>query len=76
MLDGESNLIREAALKDMRKTKLHVNIYAHDCSCKVKKAFEGKYCNRCLLDGYHASTHKCKLQSVKYRANMISQASI
>ena len=32
---------------------MHVNIYAHDCACKVKTRFEGVYCKKCLLDGYH-----------------------
>ena len=74
MLDGESNFVKEEAIKDLTQEGMSINIYAHDCACVVKKRFEGIYCKKCMLDGYHGSRHKCKLKTVKYRASMNSQA--
>ena len=74
MLDGESHFIRREAIKDLRSSKIWVGVYCHDCACRVKKEFEGKYCKQCLLDGFHGDKHKCGLKSVKHTPQRNSQA--
>ena len=74
MLDGESTAIEETALKDVTGKGIKINRYVHDVSCKVKAKFEGKYCRKCLLDGYHGGRHKCGLKSMKHLKGKNSQA--
>ena len=66
MLNNENTEIKELCVKDLRTARAKINKYCHDCACVVKNKFEGKYCNKCYLDGYHAAKHKCNLPSLKY----------
>ena len=74
MLDGESTMVKEVAVKDLLRRKLKIGIYCHDCACRLKARFEGRFCDKCKLDGYHAKKHKCGLPAVVHRRNMNSQA--
>jgi hypothetical protein len=65
MLSTENNEYREECAKACKKNKIKFDGYAHDCGCKIKAWFEGKYCTKCYLDGYHAKKHKCKMKAFK-----------
>ena len=36
-----------------------VGVLRHDCPCQFPTHVEGIYCDRCLLDAWHAKRHKC-----------------
>ena len=74
MLDAENTATKTFALKDMRKSRLKVGKYCHDCACVVRTHFEGDLCTLCYLDGYHADGHKCGMRSLKHHATLNSQA--
>ncbi len=74
MLNSENTATKTLALKDMRKSRVRVGKYAHDCACVVRKRFEGIWCTKCYLDGYHGDSHTCGLPSLKHRRTLNSQA--
>ena len=74
MLNGECTEYKKAALEDMRSSRMRVGKYAHDCSCVVRKHFEGGLVSKCYLDGYHAKAHKCNTPSLEHHRTLNSQA--
>lgn len=65
MPDGETNLVKRCAAKDLKDSKIKVGIMAHDCACVIKREFEGVYCEKALLDCFH-NKHKCGLAQVTH----------
>ena len=57
MLNGECRTYKVAAAQEV-SAHAKIGIYCHDCSCRLTE-FEGTYCNRVLLDSWHAKSHKC-----------------
>ena len=53
MLNAECHAYKEESIRKLAAT-LDIGTYYHDCACRVAAHFEGKYCNRCLLDSFHA----------------------
>ena len=53
MLHNVNKSVKEHAIRDMRSHGFRVGIYVHHCSCQLKTAWEGLYCDTCLLDGFH-----------------------
>ena len=74
MLNGENTAYKRLCLQDMKKSKMHVGKYAHDCSCVVATHFEGGLCDKCYLDGHHSKKHKCNTPAIIYKKTLNSQA--
>ena len=47
MLNTECHDYKIRCLKDMRRAKMHVNNYAHDCACRLKNHVEGTLVKKC-----------------------------
>jgi hypothetical protein len=74
MLNGENSSYKRACLQDMRRSGVKVGKYAHDCSCVVRKHFEGTLCDKCYLDGYHSKKHKCDCPAIEHKKTLNTQA--
>ena len=74
MMNGECTPYGQACLEDMKKSKILVRKYAHDCACVVKDHFEGKLCKKVYLDGLHSKTHKCNTPAIIHNKALNSQA--
>ena len=73
LLDNESKRSKVYAIKDMKASGFRVGDYGHDCGCQLRDEWEGVYCKRVFLDGFHWKTHKCDVPRVT-KANCNSQA--
>ena len=61
MLNTENTEYKKKCLRIMRKRKIKVGKYAHDCACVVETPFkEASLIDEALLDGFHGKKHKCK----------------
>ena len=56
MLNAERTSYKEAAAVEVA-AHVKIGVYCHDCACVLD--FEGRLCERCLLDKWHALKHKC-----------------
>ena len=74
MLDGESQMVKVFCVEDMIRSNMRVGKYCHDVACGLRKLFEGRFCDKCYLDGYHSQKHKCNCPSLSYRKLLNSQA--
>ena len=52
------------------KDHIPIRTYCHDCSCRL--GFEGVFCEKALLDGFHATSHVCSREKwdPKHSMNM------
>jgi hypothetical protein len=57
-------LVKELIKKKVNGKRIKVGKYAHDCACVLRDEFDGKLCDKCYLDSYHAKKHKCGMASI------------
>ena len=74
MLNTENTEYKEMCLLDMMKNNMIVGKYAHDCACRVAHFFEGRLCDKCYLDGWHAKKHRCNFPKISHKKTLNSQA--
>ena len=56
MLNCECTSYKKQAAQ-LVKDHIPIRTYCHDCSGRL--GFEGVFCEKALLDGFHAKSHKC-----------------
>ena len=64
MLNSENTAYKIKCAEDMKRAKMSIGLYAHDCSCRLRQHFEKVFCYRCMLDGFHAKRHVCNTPKV------------
>jgi hypothetical protein len=74
MLNGENTAYKRKCLKDMRKTKMKVRKYCHDCACGVGPQFDGVLVEESRLDGFHGKKHKCDWPAIEHKKRLNSSA--
>eukprot|EP00973_Karenia_brevis_P020519 2817995-Karenia_brevis.AAC.1 len=66
MLNAENTDYKESCAADMKKSRMKIGTYAHDCSCRIQERFMKKrLARKCALDAYHARKHKCGMKGLK-----------
>ena len=64
MLNRESKDVKIHSMLELKKSKVMVRKFAHDCGCLLEAEFEGVFCDEVLLDGLHWKGHTCDLAAV------------
>ena len=65
MLNSENTAYKIKCAEDMKRAKMSIGLYAQDCPCRLRQHFEKVFCDRCVLDGFHAKRHVCNTPKVR-----------